>query len=202
MIKRFLIPSGKIETVKYIKFISAIIANGILSGTSSSISTHEMFSVISNENLTNNFIGKDILGQLGLLFATGEIAKKESKYILKSSLIIYEVSNLVECCTPFFSETYFIPIASIANIGKNVGFISLGAFNSEVISKLSIDKTNIPQIYSKVAVISSVSFSLGMALGLYSIKIFPEHNSRIQLVMFLGVLRYLILTNLMPKFDD
>jgi len=188
-------PSGRIHS-DYPKFVFLIIVNGILSGISSVISTDQMFSALNKGNLTPNFVGKDIIGQLGSLLVTDKLSKMKSDKILKSSIVIYELSNLVECCSPLFQEKNFIIVASGANIGKNIGFIGLGAFNSEVINKMSIDKDNIPQIYSKIAIFSSISFSFGMTIGLYFIKQFPDFNSRLGIISIIGVTRYFTLTKL------
>ena len=141
-----------------------------------------------------NFIGKDIIGQSLSLPIMNKISKMEHSKILKSSLLIYEVSIFLECCTPLMGNNYFIYLASLGNIGKNIGFTGYGAFNAHYINKMSPDKDNISEIYSKVSIFSSIFFSAGMICGLGIVRLIPDHTNRLMLLPFLGILRYLIIS--------
>ena len=49
-----------------------------------------------------------------------------------------DVSTLLEICTPMMGPEYFLPCASIANIGKNVGFLAASASRAAIHQSLSM----------------------------------------------------------------
>jgi hypothetical protein len=143
-----------------------------------------------------NLIGKDILGQL---FSIPFIAKM-SKYgdrnpikYIRDNVILFEVSNFIECSTPFFSGSMFIPLATLGNIGKNIGYTGLGSFNANVINKLSIDKTDITEIYSKIAIVNTVSFSVGMSFGLLFVTQIDDPHIKLCILPVTGIIRWLLI---------
>lgn len=198
-----LIPSGKIHK-SYLKFLSGVCFGNFICGVTSVCSTHGMLgSLIENDQTTDvatvsfNLITKDIVGQMASLPFITSISKlgdKNPKKHLAISLAIYEISNLLECATPLFNSNYFVPIASVGNIGKNIGFTGYGSFNANCINKLSKDKDNIAEIYSRICTSSSICFSLGMICGLYVVKIIPDHEMRMGILPILGLVRYSVIS--------
>jgi hypothetical protein len=55
-----------------------------------------------------------------------------------------DVSTLLEICTPMMGPTYFLPCASIANIGKNVGFLAASASRAAIHQSLSMGGSSLP----------------------------------------------------------
>jgi hypothetical protein len=49
-----------------------------------------------------------------------------------------DVSTLLEICTPMIGPAYFLPCASIANIGKNIGFLAASASRAAIHQSLSM----------------------------------------------------------------
>lgn len=198
-----IIPSGKIHK-SYLKFLSGVCFGNFICGVTSVCSTHGMLgSLINDEETTkvlsvsSNLIFKDIFGQVISLIFIDRISKmgdKNPKKHLKISLLIYEMSNIMECATPLFDSNYFIPIAAIGNIGKNIGFTGYGSFNARCINKLSEDKDNISEIYSKFCTTSSICFSAGMICGLYVVKLIPDHQTRMLVLPILGIARYSVIS--------
>lgn len=172
--------------------------SSIICGIESILSTHSMLkgSGVGNEDLLSiliNLSSKDILGQLisiPIITKFSKIGDQNPTKHLQVSIGVFEVSNILENLTPLVPGYCFIPLAGIANIGKNIGFTGIGGFNSNMINKLSIDKDNITEIYSKVTAISTISFSLGMILGLCTVKLIPCYYTRLGLLPIFGLLRY------------
>lgn len=198
-----MIPSGKIG-LGYKKFFISNCVGNFICGISSVCSTHGMLGALIDNNQTNidalsvslNIIGKDILGSfiaIPVINSFSRIGDKDPKFLLKISLFTYEFSNLMECVTPLINRDYFIPLASLGNVGKSIGFTGYGSFNAKKINELSIDKDNISEIYSRLTTISSISFSFGMMFGLGIVKLIPDHQCRLALLPFLGYLRYRII---------
>lgn len=173
----------------------------IFAGIESTISTSSMLesSGMCKENVvlstvSINLIGKDIIGQLmsapiiNKLSKTSDCAPMKN---MKINIALFEFSTLLECLTPFFPVSYFLLLASVGNIGKNVSFVGIGAFNYSIINKLSTSENNIAELYSKVTIISSLSYSVGMIIGLGIIKYIPCYYTRLGLLPFLGISRYM-----------
>ena len=55
-----------------------------------------------------------------------------------------DVSTLLEICTPMMGPEYFLPCASIANIGKNVGFLAASASRAAIHQSLSMGGSLLP----------------------------------------------------------
>ena len=55
-----------------------------------------------------------------------------------------DLSTLLEICTPMMGSEWFLPCASIANIGKNVGFLAASASRAAIHQSISTGGTTIP----------------------------------------------------------
>ena len=60
-----------------------------------------------------------------------------------------DVSTLLEICTPMMGPEYFLPCASIANIGKNVGFLAASASRAAIHQSLSMGGSLLPVAVSE-----------------------------------------------------
>ena len=171
----------------YVKWMSI---HNFSSSVSSVISTNSMLgSVINTPSYTSvlavNYVGKDIIGQLGSLvyaWKTGKGADREPlKYITKGGIIL-QTSFFVENCTPLISNNIFImPFLGFSSLLKNVSFISIGAVNAKNIQKLS--DGNIGEFYSKSASINTMSSTLGMIVGIGIIHMIPSYTIRSLVVL-------------------
>ena len=93
-IKSLLFPIGK-QHQKYKQFIGWSFISNILVSTQSVIATHSMLhSINTNSEITRtlNYVGKDIIGQLGGLFYLANIGKKIDKNPEK--FLLYSNNNL------------------------------------------------------------------------------------------------------------
>ena len=94
----------------------------------------------------------------------------------------------MECSTPLLPLYTFMPIAGLANIGKNISFTGIGAINARVIQKLAQDN-NIGEIYAKISILNTLGSTLGMIMGLFIASQIPCHSHRLCLMPVLTLLR-------------
>ena len=193
-IKSLVFPTGKVHK-KYGQYVGWSCLSNIIVSMESVLSTHSMLSVVghtSNElTLSVNYIGKDIIGQLGGLYYINKIGKKadqDSSNFLKHSLLIQQSAVFLECATPLLPLPVFIPLAGIANIGKNISFTGIGAINAKIIQKLAEDN-NVGEIYAKITILNTLGSTLGMGMGLCIAFYIPDHSTRLCLIPFLTAAR-------------
>ncbi|KAL3811267.1 hypothetical protein ACHAXA_003366 [Cyclostephanos tholiformis] len=55
-----------------------------------------------------------------------------------------DLSTLLEICTPMMGQEWFLPCASIANIGKNVGYLAASASRAAIHQSLSMGGSSFP----------------------------------------------------------
>lgn len=191
--KKIFYPSGKFHH-QYTKYIFWSSLSNMIISIESVLSTHSILSAVSTDNTellrTANYIGKDIIGQIGSLYYIskhGQNADKNPKKFLLYSNIIQQSSFMANCITPIF-PSYFLYIAGLSNIAMNISFTSFGAVNARCILTLSTEN-NIGETYAKINIINTIGSSIGMIFGLYFTLLFPDHDSRLLLIPILGVLR-------------
>lgn len=188
--KKIILPSGKYNK-QYVNYIKWSFVSNVIVSTESVISVHCMLSAIetnSNTMMTVNYVGKDIVGQIGGLFymyKMGSKADKEPKKFLLYSNLLQQSSFFINCLTPYFNP-YFIIFAGIANIMLNISFVGFGAINAKCIQKISLEN-NVGEIYSKISVLSTIGSSIGMIIGLSLLPL--SEPVLISLIPVLGGLR-------------
>jgi flagellar biosynthesis protein FlhB len=187
-------PYGKVHK-KYGKYIRWSCFSNFIISIESVLSTHSMLSVVghaSNElTLSVNYIGKDIVGQLGGLWymnKMGQKADKEPSKFIKYSMISQQSAVFMECATPLLPITTFIPVAGLANIAQNISATGLGAVNAKIIQKLA-QENNIGEIYAKISVLNTLGSTIGMGVGLIIAANIPDHSMRLILMPILTYMR-------------
>lgn len=190
----FIYPKGCVNKL-YGKYIGWSCISNLLISAESVLSTHSMLSVsgqASNElAFSVNYIGKDIIGQIGGLWYMNKMGSKidkESGKFITHSMIFQQVAVIAECATPLLPISTFIPVAGIANIAKNISFTGFGAVNARIIQKLAEDN-NIGEIYAKISVLNTIGSSIGMCIGLVIAAYVPDHYMRLGLLPFLSGMR-------------
>lgn len=193
--RRCIYPHGKVH-VKYGSYLRWSFVSNLIISIESVLSTHSMLSAVGAANtemvVSINYIGKDIIGQIGgMIFINrfGQKVDKEPKKFIKYAMTIQQISLLAECSTPLLPVDYFLPIASTANMGKNISFTGFGAINATIIPKLALDN-NIGEIYAKLSIVNTLGSTLGMGIGLSIATFIPDHETRLCLMPILGVMRY------------
>lgn len=182
-------PSGKIHP-KYTQYVGWSFVSNVLVSAESAMSTHSMLNAIDNcpdELRTANYIGKDIIGQIGGLAYMAKMGKESDKNphrFLFYSNILQQFAYTSLCATPMVSA-HFLPIAGVSNIFINISFIGFGAINAKCIQELGIDG-NIGEIYAKISVFNTLGSSIGLLLGLSIIATIPDHSARMFIIPFLA----------------
>jgi hypothetical protein len=189
--KKIVLPIGKYHPL-YPKYIKYSFLSNIFSSAQSAIITDNMLYAINTNSetiRTINYIGKDIIGQLGgliVLSKVGNLADEKPKSFLVYSNIIQQTGNISTCLTPFF-PSYFLPIAGISNILSNLSFTGFGAVNAKCIGNMS--NNNVGELYSKISLVNTLGSSLGLLLGLCINILIPDYSKRTGIVCILGFLR-------------
>lgn len=184
-VKTLFFPTGKIHT-KYTSYVGWSFASNVLVSAESAMATHSMLYSIGGDAetiRTANYIGKDVIGQLGCLAyiaKTGKDADKDPCRYLFYSNIAQQFSYMSLCATPMLPE-YFLPIAGISNIFSNVSFIGFGAINAKCIQELAIDG-NVGELYAKISVFNTIGSSIGLLIGLGIITVVPDHSTRLCII--------------------
>lgn len=158
------------------------------------LSVHNMLLAIgdNSDNMrTMNYVGKDIIGQLGSLGYMAKMAKnadQNPRKFLAYSNISQQASYIVVCTAPYIPQELFLGVTGSANIMINISFTGFGAVNAKCISILAEDN-NIGEIYAKITVINTVGSSIGMLCGLCIMGLIPENELRMMLIPLLGIIR-------------
>lgn len=194
-INKFVYPCGKVHK-NYGRYVYWSLLSNAIGSMEGVLSTHSMLSVVGKESnelvISVNYIGKDIVGQLGGLWYINKMAQKsdeDPKAFAKYSILFEQTSNFLECATPLLPTLIFIPTAGIANIGKNISAIGIGAVNAKIIQKLA-KENNIGEIYSKIGVLNTIGSSIGMGFGLILTCVIPCHTTRLCIIPILAYIRY------------
>jgi hypothetical protein len=191
-IDKLLLPLGK-QNPLYTKYVGWSFVSNIFVSTQTAIVTDNMLYAINYESesiRSINYIGKDIIGQIGSLIFLSKIGNqpdKNSKSFLLYSNVIQQSSLLCVSLTPLV-PVYFLPIAGVSNILSNLSFTGFGAINAKCIEKLSIDN-NIGELYSKITIINTIGSSIGLLLGLGINIMIPDHQERALLIPLLGLMK-------------
>ena len=188
---RLLFPTGKIHP-KYTQYIGWSFISNILVSSETAVATHSMLQSINTNSetfRTINYIGKDIIGQMGGLFYManmGKQADKNPKKFLLHSNAAQQIALGMTCITPLIPD-YFLPVAGIANILANISFTGFGAVNAKCIRKLDEDDNNICEIYAKVSLFNTLGSGLGLLLGLGIITLIPNYSMRVGVMGIIAV---------------
>jgi hypothetical protein len=193
-IKNIVYPHGKVHQ-SYGKYVGWSCISNLIISTESVLSTHSMLSMIgqtsSDINISVNYIGKDIFGQIGSLYYMNKMGKKadqEPSKFVKYSMGLQQSAIFMECATPLLPISMFIPVAGIANISKNISFAGVGAINAKIISKLA-EENNVGEIYAKIVVLNTLGSTIGMGIGLAIAAHIPDHTMRLCLMPCLAIAR-------------
>lgn len=80
-----------------------------------------------------------------------------------------DLSTLLEICTPFLGTEYFLPCASIANIGKNIGFLAASASRAAIhqsLTKTEGKTSNLGDVTAKAGSQAILASLLGTGFGI------------------------------------
>lgn len=188
----FLKLSGKMHP-KYISYMKWSFLTNVCVSAESALVTHNMLQVVGLQNdliRTINYIGKDVIGQIGGLAYMSKMAtsadKKPGKFLLYSH-VIQQASFLLTFATPLF-PAYFLPIAGTSNILTNISFTGYGALNAKAIQELAVDG-GVGEIYAKITGVNTLGSSIGLGLGIGLTALIPSYTARLMLIPCLAAVR-------------
>jgi hypothetical protein len=197
MLSKFLLkhihPRGEVHK-QYTNYLKWSFLSNIVIGVESTICTHSVLSSINCADtatvVSTNYIGRNIIGQLGSLAFLSKVAHVDKNpYKISKYLIGFQqVSAFLECITPIVSLKYFVLLGGGANILRNISFTGFGAINAKVIRKLAKEQT-VGEIYVKLTVFNTIGTSIGMVLGLLITNYIPNHSARLLLIPIITFLR-------------
>ena len=153
-------------------FTGWLSASTLASACQSVLSTEAMLSVlltIDTEAHTWNYVGRDVLGQLGGLLVMSGFTKwtdKKPRQFLWLSHAFQQGSMSLLLLTPALHTNMFLPVASLANMCSNVSFIGYGGLNAKCIQKLSGNQNNMGELYTKVTVHQTLASTVGLSVGM------------------------------------
>jgi hypothetical protein len=161
-------------THRFAQFSGWLAASTLLSSCQSVLSTEAMLRVLLHntaETQIVNFVGRDVLGQLGSLVVMMGLAKhidRRPQEFLMFSHLLQQTSMACVLLTPMLPSSWFLPVAAVGNVCANVSFIGFGSINAKCIQALS--KDNIGELYSKVTMHSTLASTVGLSLGMLLTK--------------------------------
>jgi hypothetical protein len=192
-LRRLVYPVGAYHE-KYSNFAAWSFASNMIVSTQSVLSVHSMLAAVdtssSNAVRTANYVGKDIIGQLGglgYMSRMGQKSDQEPRKFLRYANIIQQSSYMMTSITPLIPE-YFLVAAGSANIMANISYTCFGAINAKCIQKLATDG-NTGEVYAKICVLNTLGSSIGMMTGLCITTLIPDHSTRLCLIPILGAAR-------------
>ena len=123
---------------------------------------------------TLNWVIKDGLGQFGGVVFAGLVNNKfdenPKKWRLLSSLSM-DTASMIELCTPLF-PMYFLPLAAIANIGKNISFLAASASRAALNKSLALHN-NLADVTGKCGSQSILASTIGTGMGVGIASMIP-----------------------------
>lgn len=170
--KNFFFPENYPDSVRK-TYLGYMNYNMLMQFTSSALgvlSTQQLLLALGADSLTAsaalNWIIKDGIGQLGgVIYAgtTGNQFDENPKFYKWISAFSLNISCLIELLTPLFPG-YFLPLASIGTMGKNISAIS-GSASRAAIHLHMCKENNLADLTAKSSTQTTASCLLGTFFG-------------------------------------
>lgn len=190
-LKKIFLPSGNCPP-NYVIFMGWSFISTMLVSVQTAMSTHSMLDVVGDSSYRSlNYIGKDIIGQVGGLYYMANIGAKSDKDPVKFLLysnIVQQTSFVILSSTPLVSAECFLPLAGLSNTLSNISFTGYGAINAKCIQRMSTNG-NTGEIYSKITTVNTIASSIGLSIGIGICLYVPEPEIRTALLPFIGIAR-------------
>lgn len=159
------------------------------------ICTHNMLEVISllpsgNLYKTFNYVGKDIIGQIGgLIFMVGKSKKyNENPLFFVNRLNLYQQTSFFSLF--IINEKYFLPLSGLSNIFMNISFIGYGAINVKILNEIGKKENNLGELYMKFTAINTIASTVGTLIGVGLTAVCLNNETyKFILLTLLGIIR-------------
>ena len=119
---------------------------------------------------TLNWILKDGIGQLGGIYVASKVSSLREldvnpKRWRMMSAFAFDGAIWLECLSPMFPG-YFLVVASVANLGKNVSFLTASASRATLHQALCRNQNNLGDVTAKAGSQSIAASLLGTGIGI------------------------------------
>ncbi|KAG7336792.1 Vitamin B6 photo-protection and homoeostasis domain containing protein [Nitzschia inconspicua] len=117
-----------------------------------------------------NWVMKDFVGQIGgVIFAsqmgqTGAFDNDPKRWRMVAAMAM-DAATLLEILSPLVATSLVLPVASVANIGKNIGFLTASASRAALHQSLAISG-NLGDVTAKAGSQSIMASLIGTSLGI------------------------------------
>ena len=178
-----LLPSSYPSSVApcYAKYSSLQFLSNMSSSTSAVLSTQALLQAVglgpSSIPISGalNWVVKDLLGQLGGVMFASYLGKTKAfdsnpKRWRFASSVAMDASVFLELLCPFFPSA-FLPIAAVANAGKNMSYLSASASRAALHNAMAV-QSNLADITAKAGSQTVLAGMLGTAVGCGFLKVF------------------------------
>jgi hypothetical protein len=137
-----------------------------------------------------NWVMKDFVGQLGGVIFAGQMGKtrafdSDPKRWRMVAAMALDGATLLEILSPLFHSSLVLPVASIANIGKNIGFLTASASRAALHNAVAITG-NLGDVTAKAGSQSIMASLIGTSLGI-GLSSLLQHDTYNFALGFLGL---------------
>lgn len=145
-----------------------LLAVGIVGHHDNTNQSHVSASILAG---ALNWVLKDGIGQLGGVWFASYMGRTASqfdaspKYWRMVAAFALDSATLLEITSPMFPSTWVLAVASIANIGKNIGFLTASASRAALHQSLA-KVGNLGDVTAKAGSQSMAASVFGTALGI------------------------------------
>lgn len=117
-----------------------------------------------------NWVMKDFVGQLGGVIFASQMGKTRAfdadpKRWRMVAAMALDGATLIEILSPLFPSVLVLPVASIANVGKNIGFLTASASRASLHQSVAITG-NLGDVTAKAGSQSIMASLIGTSLGI------------------------------------
>jgi hypothetical protein len=117
-----------------------------------------------------NWVMKDFVGQLGGVLFASQMGKtrafdSDPKRWRMVAAMALDGATLLEILSPLFPASLVLPVASVANIGKNIGFLTASASRAALHQSVAISG-NLGDVTAKAGSQSIMASLIGTSLGI------------------------------------
>lgn len=117
-----------------------------------------------------NWVMKDFVGQLGGVLFASQMGKTRAfdtdpKRWRMTAAMALDGATLLEILAPLFSSSMVLPIASIANVGKNIGFLTASASKASIHQSVATTG-NLGDVTAKAGSQAIMASLIGTSLGI------------------------------------
>lgn len=177
-----------------VRFTAYSALNTMSSSCSFVLSSNSMLDTIAqNANshfLSYNYVGKDIIGQLGSLFYIWKKGSVNKNSAFKAGLF-QQLAYALENSAVYLTQTCTLPtlpILGTASLMKNISFVFVGGITIKKLTELTANQ-DIGPVYTKITAINTLASTMGMLVGLLIIYVCPSYTIRsIAVLPILGLI--------------